>query len=156
MSSILVLIIVVAIIAALVPLLKAKSGKTGTFRARKFLLTKTEMSFYNALLLYLPKDRHVMAKVGLKEIIETISSDKQQRSGDWGRIKSKHIDFVLIDSSTSQIISCIELDDSSHNTEAAKRGDGIKNDSLKSAGVRLIRIRASASYSKEQLIDVFK
>lgn len=126
----------------------------GTFRAKPFLLSNAELNFYKALIQYLPKDKSIMVKVGLKEIIETTSNEKKQRSSDWARIKSKHIDFILIDSSTSKILKCIELDDCSHNSEAARKGDYIKNESLKSSGVQLVRVKASAGYSKEQLLSI--
>ena len=106
--------------------------------------------------MYLPQNRSVMAKVGLKDIIESNSNDRRQKNSDWGRIKSKHVDFVIIDSLTSQIISCVELDDSSHASNAAKKRDEVKNESLRLAGVKLTRIRATGSYTKEQILNIYE
>lgn len=139
------------VIIALKFLLAQKQGGIGSFRSRKFLLSKAEQAFYAALVPQLPPMRTVMVKVGLKDLVDVASSSQQQRRSDWGRIKSKHIDFVIMDASTSQIISCIELDDQSHNTAAAKQSDTIKNEVLKSAGIPLKRIRVGAGYTKEQI-----
>lgn len=157
MNSILPIIVIVVIgLILFKKYFNIESNKIGSFRARRFLMSKSEFAFYKAICLYLPPDKILMSKVGLKDIIDATSNDKRQRSSDWGRIKSKHIDFVLIDSSTSQILTCIELDDSSHNSETAQKRDNVKNAALSAALVPLKRVKTSSSYSKEQLIEILK
>jgi len=152
MIGILILLIVVVLLLILKS--KKSESETGPFRAKKFLLSRTELSFYKVLNECLPRTKVVMCKVGLKEIIESASSDRGQRWKDWGRIKSKHLDFVVMDAGSSGIVCCIELDDSSHNSPTAQKRDRVKDDALKSAGVRLHRVRVSASYSREQIIGM--
>lgn len=157
MHAILAIIVVLIIVLVLIKKYSnTESSKIGSFRARRFLMSKSELAFYKAMCLYLPPDKTIMSKVGLKDIIETTSSDKRQRSSDWGRIKSKHVDFILLESSTSQILACIELDDSSHSSQTAQKRDNIKNDALSSASIPLKRVKASSSYSKEQIIEILK
>jgi len=156
MFFLIVLLIILFVVIVLLPKLVGHQNTMGTFKLKTYLLSKTELNFYKALLMYLPQNRSVMAKVGLKDIIESNSNDRRQKNSDWGKIKSKHVDFVIIDSLTSQIISCVELDDSSHASNAAKKRDDVKNESLRLAGVKLTRIKATASYTKEQILNIYE
>jgi hypothetical protein len=81
------------------------------FLRRKYLLTKSECSFYKVL-------RDVVApnpvalKVRLADLIE--ADDRHQLwQANFDRIKAKHIDFVVCDAALSPVIA-IELDDPSH------------------------------------------
>jgi hypothetical protein len=84
----------------------------------------------------------------MEDIIEVNSGlEKKEAYGYRSRIKSRHIDFVICDRDTLEILMCIELDDRSHNTKKAKEADAFKDKALKDAGVTLIRIPASSAYS---------
>ena len=77
--------------------------------------------------------------------------ENKERMKYLGKIAQKHFDFVIHDSDTSEILLVIELDDSSHNSKRAQKSDLFKNQACKSAGVPLLRILASNSYSPVQL-----
>lgn len=126
----------------------------GEFESQKFALTKTEMSFFTQLDFIKPENRHILMKVRLGDVIKPVASGKQGYA-DWGRIKSKHLDFVIIDPTTSKIISCIELDDYSHNSDAANKRDNVKDNALKSAQVKLFRFQVRNQYDPEQLKEVW-
>lgn len=151
---VLILFVIIVVLLVLKSTRKTSDEEIGPFRPRRFLLSKAELSFYKSLNLYLPKNRIVMCKVGLKEVVDTASGEKVQRSKDWGRIKSKHLDFVIVNQDSSEILCCIELDDSSHNMQSVQKRDAIKDKALQSAGVKLHRVKASSSYSKEQILAI--
>ena len=79
-------------------------------------------------------------------------SDSQWKAG-WGpRVSAKHIDFVLINPKTTEIILAIELDDSTHRTNRDRiERDKFVNKAFEVAGVPLLRIDTSRSYNIERL-----
>ena len=57
-----------------------------------------------------------------------------------------HVDYVLIDEETQNVILAIELDDESHNTPEAKERDAVKDNALKESGIKLARIPDGKKY----------
>ena len=118
------------------------------------LLTPAELSFKHTLKLALSERNEIDSKVRLADLI---SVDKSLSGSDWhksfNRIKSKHIDFVLSDKKTSELVCAIELDDSSHSRKERISRDEFLNKALKSAELPLVRFKASVSYSTKEIID---
>jgi hypothetical protein len=110
---------------------------------RKCLLTKQEKSFYDILKQLI--DEHLLfAKVRLADLVE---ADKRHRlwQANFRRVCSKHIDFVICDTSLSPVLA-VELDDSSH-----QRPDRMKRDSdvdriLEFARLPLLRVFVRKTY----------
>ena len=124
------------------------------YKKKRFLLSKAENSFYNVLLNVLEnEDIYVCPMVRLADVIYT--SDTENRQRYFNKIQSKHIDFLLCNKQFLNPLLAIELDDSSHNQSDRVKRDDFFNNALKSAGLPLLRIKASYSYSpssvKEQI-----
>jgi len=109
------------------------------------LLTKSELHFYRTLKQAIPVGTLICMKVRMGDLITC--SDAQWRSG-WGpRVSAKHIDFVLIDAQTTAIKLAIELDDSTHRTNADRIArDKFVNKAFSTAGVPLLRVNTSRQY----------
>ena len=92
---------------------------------RKFLLTKNEYWFYKSLKEIADKYGFaVLAKIRFADLVEvSAEADKKEYMKYFGKIKSKHIDFILCKKDNLYPELLIELNDSSHNTE-----DRIKRD----------------------------
>lgn len=89
----------------------------------------------------------VFGKVRLEDVIVVQRGLSQQdRQSARNRIKSRHLDFVLVDPASTRVLLAVELDDASHASERARKADAFKNKALAAAGVPLLRVRASASY----------
>ena len=115
--------------------------------AKGHLLTKTEQTFFITLVREALKRRLLVCpKVRLEDII--FVTDKQNRNKYRGYIKSRHIDFVLLNASC-ETVAAIELDDPSHNTAKATKTDQFKNELFLEVGIPLIRIYAGTEYIKE-------
>jgi len=115
--------------------------------AKGNLLTKTEHAFFLILIREaLKRQLLVCPKVRLEDII--FVTDKQNRNKYRGYIKSRHVDFVLLDKSC-QTIAAIELDDPSHYTAKAEKTDQFKNELFFTVGIPLIRISTGTDYIKE-------
>ncbi len=96
---------------------------------RKFLLTKNEYWFYKSLKEIADKYGFaVLAKIRFADLVEvSAEADKKEYMKYFGKIKSKHIDFILCKKDNLYPELLIELNDSSHNTEdRIKRDEFIK------------------------------
>ena len=96
---------------------------------RKFLLTKNEYWFYKSLKEIADKyDFAVLAKIRFADLVEvSAEADKKEYMKYFGKIKSKHIDFILCKKDNLYPELLIELNDSSHNKEdRIKRDDFVK------------------------------
>ena len=115
--------------------------------AKGHLLTKTEHTFFITLVRESLKRRILVCpKVRLEDII--FVTDKQNRNKYRGYIKSRHVDFVLLNASC-ETVAAIELDDPSHNTAKAAKTDQFKDELFLKVGIPLIRISAGTDYIKE-------
>ena len=120
----------------------------------KPVLTPAEQSFYLVLKGCLDGQLAVFTKVGLGEIIEIKKGiDASTRQGLWNKISRKHLDFVLCDSQTFAPKMVIELDDKSHARQRAQARDRDKDEILEAAGVPLLRVEASRSYTTRELSE---
>ena len=120
--------------------------------ARKHLLTKTEVAFYKTLLKICAQsfpDVGIAMQVRLGDIINCSDSDWHKGFGP--KISAKHIDFVLFDQETTEILLCIELDDSSHNRPDRKRRDKFINKAMIAANAPLLRI-STKNMSNQKVI----
>ena len=116
------------------------------------ILTANELAFFKVLELVINGQWHIFTKVRLEDIINVKKGvERKTRNSFRGRIKSRHIDFVLCDKDTLEILMCIELDDRSHQSAKAQKADQFKNQALKDADLTLVRIPARRSYSEDYL-----
>lgn len=94
----------------------------------------------------------IFAKVRLEDLlIVPDRGDLSRHQSARGRVKSRHLDFVLCDAATTRPLLAIELDDRSHDRERSRHGDETKNKALESAGLPMLRVKASSRYSVEEV-----
>jgi len=115
--------------------------------AKGKLLTKTEQSFFTVLVREALKRRLLVCpKVRLEDII--FVTDKRNKNKYRGYIKSRHVDFVLLNTQC-ETVAAIELDDPSHNTKKAIKADQFKNGLFYTVKIPLIRISTGTNYITE-------
>jgi hypothetical protein len=127
----------------------SKSGRSQAkgslpYRRRGPLLSQGEVAFYRALRAAVGGKYHVAFKARLADLITCSKSAWDEGFGHM--IARHHVDFVLCDYRTTEVIAAIELDDRTHNRPSRKRRDAFLDESFKSAGIPLVRIRAAARY----------
>ena len=147
--AILLLLIVVKACARALPLLSLDSHCPDSSMpyAKRSLLTNTEQRFYTILLAEASKrNLQVCPKVRLEDII--CVTDTENKNKYRGYIKSRHVDFVLIDK-YYETVAAIELDDPSHNTPKAVEIDAFKNELFDTVEIPLIRIDVKDNYAQE-------
>ncbi|MEO0587119.1 MAG: DUF2726 domain-containing protein [Planctomycetota bacterium] len=116
------------------------------YQARRYLLTKAERSFFGVLDQAVGNRYLVFAKVRLADLLQ-VRTGTEGRQSHQNKIQSKHIDFVLCDPNTVEIVACVELDDASHNRKDRQERDLFVDRALVAAGLPLIRFRAQRTYS---------
>lgn len=147
---IIAILVVVGVIAAIkfLPLPIPKANPSLPY-VRVPLLSPAELSFLRVLEQAIGSN-HVLIKVRLGDVIEV----KGVTGGAWqsafNKIQSKHIDFLVCDPNYS-VICAIELDDSSHDRPDRKDRDEFLDKALWTAGIKLVRVTTSKSYSVEEI-----
>lgn len=150
------IIIITLLIIIIKIIYKFKIKKRFPYKKVNSLLTKTELNFYNVLSPAVEKKYHICMKVRLEDIIQVSGNFKnKERWKHRGRIKSRHIDFVLCNKKTLEICHCIELDDKSHNRKDRIKRDEFVNWALKNSKVPIIHIKTAKNYSLNELKKTF-
>jgi hypothetical protein len=161
-AAIFVLLILFAAVAAVTAFLRvlvAGSKKAGAESVPDqsdyesvALLSPAERSFFGVLHQAVALEYQIFAKVRVADIIHPA---RGQSRSSWqkafNRITGKHVDFVLCERGSLQVLAAIELDDSTHSTLERGVRDGLIDSALANAHIPVLRIPARESYSPAQI-----
>lgn len=145
------IIILIIINNKLDKIIKSKDNKEINFlkyKSKEYLMTKTELAFYKELK-NITDDLNlkVCPQVNLESIIKVEDNNISYRN----RIKSKSIDYVIVNNKDCRIICCIELDDYNHKKEKVKINDKFKDRLFEEIKIPLHRIEVSKDYNFESI-----
>ena len=143
-SSIFLIAMIGAAMLVIIVCFLFKNRKKYPYFSREILLTPAELKFYKILRQVVLENQAISCKVRLADIINC--SEVNWHKGYGPKISSKHIDFVLFDSETTEILLCIELDDSSHQLPHRKKRDVFIDKSLNAANLPILRIKTARGY----------
>lgn len=106
-----------------------------------------ERIFFQMLETRLPREFRLLTKVRLEDIVRVAPNIKtpKQRWQLRGRVKSRHVDFLIIRSG-GQPIAVIELDGSSHSAKTAT-ADALKNGIFSAVDLPLYRVKVGSSFA---------
>lgn len=108
------------------------------------VLTKSEYAFYTILEDKCDyADLIICPKVRLEDFINVRNIREKQSYR--GRIKSRHVDFLICDRQMNPLCG-IELDDSSHNSWKAQKADNFKNELYRAIGLTLYRVQTGSNF----------
>lgn len=123
------------------------------YRPKRYVISLTELNFYNVLLeIAKEMDLILFSQVSLYNIVET----KYNNQTAFNKIRSKTIDFVLVDKNNCRIKLCIELDDYTHKRYDRMERDKFINKLFSDLEIDLIRFKASNYYNKEALKKIIQ
>lgn len=117
---------------------------------KKWLFSYNEKDAYNKLkAIAEPLGLTVFAKVRLLDLLEPVKGNPKYKTYFY-KVQAKHVDFVLCD---SKLVAryIIELDDSSHDTQARIERDAFVDEVVKSVGYKIIHTRAITDEIQRQL-----
>tara|TARA_R110002124_G_scaffold176093_4_gene344079 strand:+ start:416 stop:1099 length:684 start_codon:yes stop_codon:yes gene_type:complete len=116
------------------------------------LLTPAEISFRHSLKIVVGDSYDINSKVRLADLISVHKGlPKSEWSRSFNQIKAKHVDFILVDKTTTEILCGIELDDSSHNNPKRQNRDSFLDAAMKSAKLPLLRFKAEQTYNSKEI-----
>lgn len=150
-------IIFVVIICGIIILIKKSTKKPKEERTsvyqRKNLLTKNEYIFYKQLKEFANKNNlHILTKVRVADIVEPKpNANKSEWFSDFGKIKSKHVDFAIANKDNLYIICLIELDDNTHQKPDRIERDNFLNQIYQSVGIPIIHTKQFNQQTETQL-----
>lgn len=130
------------------------SNVTLPYKKRDDFLSASELSFYRALSLFLENKATICPKVAVKEIVFIGSGVGKNYMKFFNRISQKHVDFVLCDVRTMQVICVVELDDLSHQREARKQRDAFIDLVFATSQIPIFHIKAQNGDTKEDFKEI--
>lgn len=134
-------------------ILNQKSIDLSKYTTKHYVMTQTELIFYRELKKVTDElEVTVFPQVDLERIIQVSDNNNIDRN----RIKSRSIDFTIVNNKNCGIVSCIELDDHTHNTEKAKQADNFKNSLFQAVNIPLHRIKVNSNYNLEELKTILQ
>ena len=108
----------------------------------------SEGQLFGALCRHMPSHLHVIVKPRLEDIIGVRGGlGPHRRQSLRGRVRSRHLDFVIIDRA-GRPLAGIELDGPSHGSRAAQAADRFKNALCDAVGLPLYRVRTDTDYAR--------
>lgn len=116
------------------------------YRKRSGLFSKAEINFLRSLEAAVDDRFRVFGKVRMEDVLEVAGVSGKEWASARGRIKARHVDYVLCDARSLEIVAAIELDDASHQSPKAKEADEFKNRAFEAAKLPLLRFEARAGY----------
>lgn len=135
---------------------KIKKSKRATYKPKGNIMTQAELKMYKILEEYLDKRVRIAPKVRMADVID-IEGEYKAHHRIFREIALKHIDFLVYDGTTGDIICLLELDDIYHDKELNRRSDLFKNRVFKECNLKLFRVRKSIDTVEERdLRDIDK
>jgi len=117
-----------------------KNQYIGKYTRANNIFTESELRFYKLLKEAITDTETILAKVRMEDVI-CVSKHVYDKKKAWGlrsRIKSRHLDFVVCDQHTGQILLAVELDDPTHLQKRRRERDEFVNAAFEAAGVPLL------------------
>lgn len=133
--------------------LNQKNIDFSKYTTKHYIMTQTELIFYRELKKVTDElEATIFPQVDLERIIQVSDNNNIDRN----RIKSRSIDFTIVNNKNCKIISCIELDDYTHNTEKAKQANSFKDNLFQKVNIPLHRIKVNSNYNLEELKTILQ
>lgn len=141
-------------LALIVVNLPKKGAAKPDYERRGALLSAAEKKLHQRLLEVTAEEYFVFLKVRIADVLQVPRGlSKSEWRTAFNKISAKHFDFVLCDQHTFEVLAVIELDDRSHEQKKTKIRDNFVDLACASAGLPMIRIKASASYNTAELYE---
>jgi len=121
------------------------------YQKKKYFLSKAENNFYKVLRTSLKDtDYYISIKAKLIDFITVTKHPERQKF--FNKIKSKHVDFLICNNDKYfNPILAIELDDKSHESGKRKERDKFVDEVFRNAGLPILHIKASNTYSLNEI-----
>lgn len=116
------------------------------------ILTPAEMAFFRELAAVTRSGYRIMVKVRVADIIQ-VKKGTGSYMAHFGKIKSKHVDYLLCDLYTLKPLLAIELDDKSHQRSERISRDAFVNELFKSVSLPVMHYPVKKTYNQSEIHD---
>ena len=124
-----------------------------SYKRKPYFFTRSENDFFGLLQRTLEgRNVVVFPKVRVADVVETTNGGL----AGFNRISQKHVDYLVVSLPNFQPLMAIELDGKSHGSERQQKGDAVKDQSFKSAGLPLVRVPVSRDLSDVMLLSMLE
>lgn len=113
------------------------------------------MAFYHALKTAVGDRYDIYAQIPVWALLDSSSANPKTTFSFNNLINQKRVDFVLVNPTTLETDTVIELDDRSHQRDKTQERDTFVNAVLARAGIPIIRIVAAMTYNEVELRKKF-
>ncbi len=147
----------VVLVLLLIAVVVARRRVDLPYVAAPALLTPAERAFFVVLRQAVGDEYQLFAKVRLGDILQVESGvSGKRRFAAFGRISSKHADFVLCNARTFAVVGVIELDDQSHQRADRQERDRFFDAAMRKSGVPVLRVAVRRSYAVKELREALR
>lgn len=136
------------------PSTKSAIRETLPYYPRGRLLSQGEAVFFSVLKRALAGRYLIAPKVRAADLLHC--STKAWEAGFGHYVSRHHLDFVLCDQRTTEVLAAIELDDKSHSQKQRRDRDEFLNRAFCDAALPLIRFRAAARYDQQLIAEIIE
>lgn len=124
-----------------------------SYTSKGYIMTLTELTFYRKLKNITDElELSIFPQVNLERIIQV----KDNNFSDRNRIKSRSIDYTIVNNKNCRVVACIELDDGSHYKTSVRKNDEFKNKLFEHVGIPLHRIWVKDNYNTEEIKEMLE
>ena len=148
MLWIILLFIFLLIVVAIKPFLR-RSGRSVDFslyRKKDRVMNESEQALFINLQKTLGDRYIVLSKVRIEDFVE--ATHEVGGYGARGRIKSRHIDFLVCDRAATQLFLAVELDGKSHQGENRQKRDRFVDEIYRTIGLPIRHIPVGSNFSE--------
>lgn len=125
------------------------------YTPKDYINTRSEADLFRKLEKSFGNKYYIFPQVHLSSLL-----NEKIKGQNWARafrhINGKSVDFVLVDKKTLKTICAIECDDYTHDREDRIKRDKEVNKIFKSAGIPLVRLRASLKKTSSDIEKTVK
>ncbi len=155
-----VLIIVMIVVITIVKFFTGRSEnnffddekKPLPFYLKKNIMNSSEQALFINLNKQLGSEYIILSKVRTEDFIGVDKNSGLPRNeifGLRGRIKSRHVDFLICDSNGMKPLMVVELDGKSHDRDKRKERDEYLDRVYTDVGLRYVHVRVGSNFEKE-------
>ena len=114
LTAVVILLLVIAFYAVSRKFRRANPWGKTPYERQEYFLSPAEKQFYDVLLELVGEEITICPKPSVREVLRVRDDIKRDRLKYFNWISQKHVDFVLCDRETMQILCAVELDDRTH------------------------------------------
>lgn len=124
------------------------------YERQDYFLSAAEKCFYDVLMELVGEDITICPKPAVREVLRVRADVKKDRQKYFNWISQKHVDFVLCDRDSMEILCAVELDDSTHNRRDRHQRDAFMDKAFQKAGLPLFHVPCRKVYGARELREL--